>query len=474
MVAPTPHLRSPIGRRRFLAGALAAAVLPAVAPPARAEGAGVRVALVARERPRLLPGCAAPSLLWTYGEDWPLALRVARGAPFAATLRNELADHTTVHWHGVRVPFAMDGVPWVTQPPVLPGESFTYRFAPPDPGTFFFHPHCNTMEALGRGLAGVLVVEDPRDAGRFDVDRVVALKDWRVRADGAFDAFSTDTGAARAGTFGDLRTANGRRVPEIAVAPGDRVRLRIVNLDPTRAPLLDFGPVPAMVIATDGNACTPFRATGWRLGPAMRADVAFVAPPRGTVTLADGWAAAPVPLARIVVAGAPAAASRAPLALPPAELPVPDLRRAETLEMALLAGSSDPDIEKWARETGMSADALCLSRRIFWSINRRAWPGQGHERLPPPLAELKRGRSYVLELFNGTPHIHPMHLHGHTFRVLGTAGRTVPPHWADTVLVEPKERMRIAFVAGEPGDWMFHCHIIEHQESGMMGYLRVS
>jgi len=90
------------------------------------------------------------------------------------------------------------------------------------------------------------------------------------------------------------------------------------------------------------------------------------------------------------------------------------------------------------------------------------------------LFALKAGRTYVAELFNGTPHRHPMHLHGHTFRVLGSNERKLPPHWADTVLVTPKERIRIAFVAGEPGDWMFHCHIVEHQETGMMGYLRVA
>src|SRR5262249_6059573 len=103
-----------------------------------------------------------------------------------------------------------------------------------------------------------------------------------------------------------------------------------------------------------------------------------------------------------------------------------------------------------------------------------AWPGNGHEKKPPPLFELTSGKSYVAELFNGTPHQHPMHLHGHTFKVLSSSERDLPVHWADTVLVRPRERVRIAFVAGQPGDWMFHCHIIEHQETGMMAYFKVS
>lgn len=94
--------------------------------------------------------------------------------------------------------------------------------------------------------------------------------------------------------------------------------------------------------------------------------------------------------------------------------------------------------------------------------------------MPPPLAELKLGRPYVFELFNGTPHQHPMHLHGHTFRVLRSNRREVVPHLADTVLVAPKERVEICFIADNPGDWMVHCHIIEHQETGMMGYVRIA
>ena len=104
----------------------------------------------------------------------------------------------------------MDGVPYMTQPPVEPGESFAYEFTPPDAGTFFFHPHCNTVEQLGRGLAGVLIVEDEAETDLFVADHVVAIKDWRLKPDGAFDVFSTDKGAARAGTFGNVETVNGQ------------------------------------------------------------------------------------------------------------------------------------------------------------------------------------------------------------------------------------------------------------------------
>ena len=466
-------------RRRLLLGgaALAAsAVVPSLVPAvARADTA---LPILAGEARLRLPGCTADSPLWGYGEQWPPVVRVRRGAPFAARLTNALPVQTTIHWHGVRVPYDQDGVPYFTQPPVEPGQEFTYRFAPPDPGTFFFHPHCDTLTALSRGLAGVLIVEDERDAGRFDVEHVLALKDWRVLPDGNFDDLTTDEGAAKSGTYGGLRTVNGGAAPTIVVPPSARVRLRLVNLDVTRIAMLGVTGAEARIIATDGNACPPLPVGRWRLGPAMRADLALVAPAGdgAVVAVDDVRGTTPTRLATLVARGRPAGPSVpvSALALPPAELPEPDLAGAEPLSFHLLAGQMDAELAAWAESVGVSPEALCVSRRIFWTINRRAWPGLSNTPKPAPLAELRSGRSYVAEIFNGTPHQHPMHLHGHTFKVIASSRRDVPPHWSDTVLVAPKERVRIAFVAGEPGDWMFHCHIIEHQETGMMGYLRVT
>jgi FtsP/CotA-like multicopper oxidase with cupredoxin domain len=476
MAHPFPKLT----RRRFLRDtALLAglATLPIPLPtPLRADPGSMT--LLAKERPLRLPGLAGPSPAWTYGESWPPELRVPRGEPMHATLSNGLTEHTTIHWHGVRVPYAMDGVPYFTQPPVQPGDSFLYSFSPPDPGTFFFHPHCDTLQALSRGLAGVLVVEDPRDAGLFDIDQVVALKDWRVLPSGAFDSFSTEGDAARAGTLGNLRTVNGGAAPTLEVPPSARVRLRLVNLDVTRMPMLGIKGASAAVIATDGHACNPFPAQNWRLGPAMRCDIGFQAPATqgAEIVLEDIWPSTPERLMRIVTKGAVPQKRRSAstIKLPSAELPVPQVKSAERLEFTLQAGLADPKLEAWLKETGLGADSLCLTHRVFWSINRKSWPGMIHDNRLPPLAELTAGKSYIFQIFNGSRYIHPMHLHGHTFRVLSATKRKLPPHWADTVLVLPNERVEIAFVAGEPGDWMFHCHIIDHQETGMMGYVRVA
>jgi len=461
-------------RRQVLAGGAALACMPLLARRARAVDGGIT--LDARSRPLNLPGCTGPTPAWTYAEPWPLELRVRHGERFTATFVNNLADHNAVHWHGVRVPNAMDGVPYLTQAPVKAGERFVYDFVPPDPGTFFFHPHCDTLTALTRGLAGVLIVEDPREDGLFDLDRTLVLMDWRVKPDGSLDAITSDKAAARAGTFGALRTVNGGLAPTLTVRPGAHVRLRCVNVDATRIPMLGLTGAEAVVIATDGNACAPFALKARPLGPAMRADIAFVAPATSgaVVRLEDIWQATPVLLARIETQGEPVPADARPLALPAADLPEPDLASATRLPLDLSAGVDDPAIEEFRRLTGFSAAQICTGEKIFWALNGKPWPGASHENLPPPLAELRSGQSYVVEIFNATPHRHPIHLHGHTFKVLGSSKNEVPPHWADTVLLEPKERTQIAFVAGEPGSWMLHCHIIEHQETGMMGYYRVT
>ena len=111
-------------------------------------------------------------------------------------------------------------------------------------------------------------------------------------------------------------------------------------------------------------------------------------------------------------------------------------------------------------------------RGMFWSVNGRVLPEHVHQEV---LLQLKKGTSYVLELVNDTSWHHPIHLHGHVFRVLQRNGKLVQGmEWGDTVLVEPNSRAEIAFVADNPGDWMLHCHVLEHQASGMMAVVRVA
>lgn len=470
-------------RREVMAATAAMLVSPsalAVAPTDRLReihGWINAVSLRANERSLALAKGATPA--WIYGDAPFPVIRVARGKVVTAALQNALKEHTTIHWHGLRIPNAMDGVAYMTQQPVQPGENFTYRFAPPDAGTYFFHPHCNTSEQLGRGLAGVLIVEGDETAP-FDDDVVCVIKDWRLAPDGTFLPFVTPVGAARAGTFGTLRTVNGRASPRIYVPAQANVRLRLVNADSTRVAEIGIEGAHATAIAIDGHAVRPWPLESWRLGPAMRIDVAVHTPPAGgTVRLVDYFAPAPVTLATLASVGPPRKSVHKPqLARLP--LPEPDLRHAEfhTLALGTMAGTADyanaPDVVLPDGTRIALADTLCLAQRSFWSIDGQSWPGHDHRHLPPPLMTFRRGQSVAIEFFNATPHPHPMHLHGHAFKVLSADKYRRPVHWSDTVLVMPDERVRIAFVADNPGNWMIHCHIIEHQDTGMMAWFRVA
>jgi FtsP/CotA-like multicopper oxidase with cupredoxin domain len=428
---------------------------------------------------RLQPGGETPA--WIYGDTPFPVLRVKNGQSLAVDLENGLKEHTSIHWHGVRVPNAMDGVPYVTQMPVEPGETFSYRFAAPDTGTYLFHPHCNTSEQLGRGLAGIVVVEGDEDEP-FDDDVVCLIKDWRLSKDGSFLPFLTVEGAGRAGSFGTLRTVNGLPAPEIEAPAGSNIRLRMINADSSRVGDIGIMGAEASIIAIDGNPIEPFTLDTWRLGPAMRLDLALRTPDEGgSVKVVDFFAAEPVTLATFVARGAPKRSGAFRVgALKRRALPEPDVAGAPMHQLKLSESATATDYSQLApivlpdgRKIDL-LDSLCSNSRTLWAIDGRTWPQNGHEHLPPPLLEFRKGETALIELQNTTPHVHPMHLHGHSFKVLRASKLRRPVHWADTVLVMPDERVQITFVADNPGNWMIHCHIIEHQDTGMMGWFRVA
>lgn len=477
-------------RRRFLTGAAAfagASVLPRwrdgnaseLPPPAEPEGGRiVKLDLVAAERPTALPCFGGARLpLWTFTDSWPPVVRLRLGDRLDATFENRLPrerEHSSVHWHGLRIPNDQDGVPYLTQQPVWPGERYAYSFAPPDTGSFFFHPHCNTVEQLGRGMAGLLIVEGD-ETEPYDADVPIALKDWRLdAASGAFADFFTPEGAGKAGTFGTVRSANGEANPVIELPAAGDCRLRLYNLDSTRVMQIGVMGADAAVVAVDGVATSPFPLRAWDLGPAMRIDVVVRTPTDGTTAeLVDYFAPRPVPLARLAGRGAPrrqGAFDPAPLRA--GRIPAPDLTNAGRIPFTFTA-TATADAVAGAQASGIFIGSLCSAAGTFWAINKQVWPAVEGE-LPPPLAVLESGKSYVFELQNLTQQKHPIHIHGHSFKVLSSNRRDLPVHHADTVLLGPRERVEAALVAGEPGDWMFHCHIIEHQESGMMGYVRVT
>ncbi|THF57842.1 multicopper oxidase family protein [Ollibium composti] len=403
----------------------------------------------------------------TYGEaGMPPVLRMTKGKPFAARLVNGLDEPTTIHWHGMRVPNKMDGVPFMVQPYVYTGDHFDYAFTPPDAGTFWYHPHCNTLEQMGHGLTGVIVVENPHDPA-FDSQVVLNLRDWRLGGDGQFIAQFRPRDAARSGTYGTVRTANWQVEPQYDAPAGGLVRLRIAVTDVTRIHALTLEGAAADVIAIDGNPVPQrFALDMVRIGPGQRLDLAVRMPDDegAVVTLRDVRGTKKAALATLRATGSSLKHDLRDLAVLEANpVPAPDIASATHIPLALSATAEN-----------VAANSICGSLGYsFWAINKVPWPGDTPDPTAP-LAELKLGKSYVFDMENLTPHAHPIHLHGMSFTVLSSSAGPVMPLVSDTYLLQPDEKVQLGFVADNPGDWLLHCHIIEHQKTGMTSYVRVA
>jgi FtsP/CotA-like multicopper oxidase with cupredoxin domain len=414
------------------------------------------------------------SAVWAYDGKVPGPdLRVRQGEPVRLVVANKLGEDTTVHWHGIRLPNAMDGVPGLTQKPIRPGESFTYEFTPPDAGTFWYHPHADTLQQLGRGLAGALIVEEHEPVA-VDRDLLWLIEDWRLDDEGRIaSGFGNRMEAGMSGRIGNTVTINGRVPNTVPVQAGERIRLRVMNAALARIVGLRFEGHNPVVIAYDGQPCDPHPPEGGRvvLGPAMRADliIQMEGTPGQTYRVIDEfYQDLAYKFVDLAYASQPSSREHPEQLskLPANPLPEPDFTAAERHEIALQGGMMGGMGTMGSGGMGMSG--------ATWAMNGMSMTGDGQPDMPP-LLTIKRGKTCVLALRNETAWWHPMHLHGHSFRVITRNGKANPiREWRDTVLIPARESAEIAFVADNPGDWMFHCHVTDHQEAGMMSVIRIA
>lgn len=402
-----------------------------------------------------------------YGlQDQPMKLNVING----------LNEYTAMHWHGLRIPNKMDGVPYLTQLPIAGGETFNYEFTPPDAGTYWYHPHCMTMTQMASGLTGIMVIKEKIDSG-FDSEEIINLRDFRLDKSDQLKQPYTLRGAARAGTFGNVMTANWLKSPVYNHKTGSLVRLRLANTDTTRIYALFLtssdgqGITDGQIIAWDGHPTDhqikmPAEQHPLLLGPGQRVDIACKMPAieGQTINIIAKVRANKKLMASLLSIGQDQKRILKELK-PLTKNPVtePDLKNAKVHEI----------IFGWSPEGTEPNNGFCGSLgKTFWSINRTPWPGDNSENTSP-VATLKLGNSYILRLRNSSPNLHPIHLHGLVFKPLRSNKRKVLPNWTDTFLLLKNEVVDIALVADNPGDWAFHCHVIEHQKTGLSGYIRV-
>ena len=383
-----------------------------------------------------------------------------------------------MHWHGIRLPNAMDGVPHLTQKPIAPGETFAYEFTCPDAGTYWYHPHQRSFVQVGRGLYGALIVEE-REPVPVDREITWVLADWRLLNDASISGdFGNMHDISHNGRVGNTVTINGRIPETLTVRAGERVRLRLINGANARIFGLEFEGHRPQIIALDGQPVEPHAPPDGRvvLGPAMRIDLLLdmsEKPGKRFRVVDKFYRGLEYRLIDLVYSDAAPSrdlAGAATVRLPDNPIPEPDLTKAQRHQIVL--GGGMMGAMRMAMFDGKQVDIRTLMHNgLVWAINGIAAKGHVHD----PILTLERNRSYILELVNDTMWHHPVHLHGHSFRVITRDGKpTAHREWQDTVLLSKQERAEIAFVADNPGDWMIHCHILEHQAGGMMAAIRVT
>jgi FtsP/CotA-like multicopper oxidase with cupredoxin domain len=364
---------------------------------------------------------AGPALRYDGSLPGP-TLRAKRGEELRVRLVNALAEPTGIHWHGVRLPNAMDGAPPLTQTAVEPGASFDYRFRPPDAGTFWYH--ASIAGQVDQGLHGALIIEEAQSVG-VDRDLVLVI-----------------------GTAGDAADAhamalvNGSLCPDFAVRSG--VRLRLINASTTRALALRLEGLAPWVMAIDGQPAEPALARDGRarLGPGNRIDL-FVDMTRAGATIAPllmGGAAGEQPIARLVYERG-GEENTLPRAAPP-PLPPNPLPGHIDLRGSLKAGLTLADAKPF-------------------------------DPAGAPLFVARRGHAVTLAIRNTSGRPWAVHVHAHSFRLLDRLDDGWKPYWLDTLLVG-EQTERIAFVADNPGKWLIDCRMLERRATDARTWFVVS
>ena len=420
---------------------------------------------------RLAPSGYPETPIWGYDGSVPgPTIRVPQGAKVSRRLVNDLPQASTVHWHGIRLENEMDGVPELTQQVVEPGDDFLYDFTAPDAGTFWYHPHERAWEQMARGLHGALIVEEP-EPPVVDRDEVLLLDDWRLAEDARIhESFGALGDWSHGGRTGNWITVNGEAGWRREIGRHERLRLRLANVANARIFSLGLKSLEGWLVALDGQPLDEVQPAGALvLAPGQRADlmVDAVAEPGEQAVLYSREREGSFVLGTFTIEGT-ARSERLPAPPPLAPNPVPalgNLARARRATLHMEGGAMGGMRE--ARMGGRMVPMRELAQAgKLWALN-------GEVEMPEePLFTAEGGETWLLRIINQTAWPHGMHLHGHHFRAIGSNGNVGPLR--DTLLVDREQTVQIGFVADNPGDWLLHCHTLEHSIAGMRTWFRVT
>lgn len=448
-------------------------------------------------------------------------LRFSEGDVARILVRNHLSDdETSIHWHGLLVPNLEDGVPYITTPPILAGESRTFEFLLKHAGTYWYHSHTGLQEQ--RGVYGSIVIEPKTGSAphphfpRVDRDEVIVLSDWTnenpedvmqtlLRGSNWYAIRKASAqsviGAAKAGQLReyfsrersrmqpmdvsdvayDAFLVNGRPRYSISGKPGETIRLRVINAAASTYFYLSSATGPLKIVAADGMNVVPIRQRRLLIGMAETYDLLVTIPDLGAwevrATAQDNSGYASLILGSGTEHSAPAPGHLNTYSMNDALTAVLDqLDEADRAsDDEALHAESDRPLPPYKRlrsptRTTLPTEApkrevtLKLTgdmNRYLWSINDQAIDEQS-------TVAVNKGEILRLVLVNNTMMHHPMHLHGHFFRLIDPdADETDYAPLKHTVDVPPMSRRIIEFYANEDRDWLFHCHLLFHMKAGM-------
>ncbi|PLR82240.1 copper oxidase [Bacillus canaveralius] len=433
---------------------------------------------------------------WTFNGSVPGSqIRVTEGEQVKITLKNELPDPVSIHWHGIRVPNEMDGIPGVTQNAVQPGESFTYEFTAADPGTYMYHTHQEAVNQLDKGLYGSFIVE-PKEK-TYDRDYSLMLDEWMsnpeesassmsgmehgnmsgmdhsnmsgMDSSGQSSGDSSQNGQAMGHNMAnyDIFTINGKSgdlIEPLTVKEGEKVRIRLANIGFLSHKIHLHGH-NFKVVAIDGqelNEPQELKDQLIAIAPGERYDIEFTADNPGEWYLechgdmegTDGMKA------KIQYEGTTESKDQANQNESLSEFSFINYGGAKNGEFKLY--------QQYDVEYTMDLNTQMDRENMVFTINGKTFPDT--ESIDVKSSDLVK----VKLVNNSKVDVHPMHLHGHFFQVLSKNGEPVQgsPIVKDTINLNPGDEYVVAFKADNPGNWLFHCHDLHHATAGMVNIVK--
>jgi FtsP/CotA-like multicopper oxidase with cupredoxin domain len=394
------------------------------------------------------------------------------GSRFRVREINKLGVHTLMHWHGLTPPTHQDGVPIISQPALPPGETYEYDFPLTEAGTYWMHSHQGLQEQSL--LSGPLIIKDPADDALGEEDVVVELADFSFTDPKRIYANLLRPSTPAPGPMKrdandvnyDAFLANRRPAanPEVfRIESRARVRLRLINSSSATNYTVDLGSLTGKLIAVDGRPISPVEGKRFGIGIAQRCDIRVETPGPGVYPIfavREGDTPRSVFVLASNSAKVPAYSSTSPFVAPYNNL---------TLEAALRATKPLPPRKP---DRAITMNLTGNMGKYVWTIDNVAWTNALALSSNYPFLPVRKGERVEIVMVNKTMMTHPMHLHGHSFQVVGIGTKRFSGAMRDTVLVTPKATVTIAFDANNPGWWFYHCHNLYHLAAGMATSVR--